>query len=86
MHGVEHKKNTLLLGNVHTTKHLPWKSNNYYFLVCVCVHARAFVRACMWVLGHVGAFMHVSTCSLANPASNVQAPYCDVMCVSRFIP
>ena len=42
----------------------PCKSSNYYLLVCVYVRARMWVRAC----------------SLAFPACNVYAPYCDVIC------
>jgi hypothetical protein len=49
---------------------LPWKSNKHYLLVylfeCACVHVGT--RQC-------GA----NACSLANPACNAYAPYCDVM-------
>jgi hypothetical protein len=53
---------------------LPWRSNMCYLLVCVCV------RACMWIPGCVAACMRVRACSLANPACNAYAPYCDVIC------
>ena len=60
MHGVEHKKKDRYLfgllnqyvdkqnktGTVHTMKHLPWKSNNLLFGLCVCMRARSCVRAC----------------------------------------
>jgi hypothetical protein len=49
---------------------LPWKSNKYYLLVCVCV------RACRYL----GVCMRISACSLANPACNAYVPYCDVIC------
>jgi hypothetical protein len=42
---------------------LPWKNNKYYIFMCV------FARVC----GHA----HV--CSLAYPACNENAPYCEVM-------
>ena len=54
---------------------LQWKSNKYYILDCVC----ACVRACMWVPGRVCVCMRISACSLANPACNAYAPYCDVI-------
>jgi hypothetical protein len=47
---------------------LPWKSSKYYLLVCVCIP------------GHVGICMSVRACSLAFPASNTYAPYCDIIC------
>jgi hypothetical protein len=53
---------------------LPWERNKYY--ICVCMHARAFVC----VPGRVGMCMRVSSCSLAYPACNSYAPYCDVIC------
>jgi hypothetical protein len=55
---------------------LPWKSKKYYLLICVCV--RACVR--VWLQGSVGVCMRVRACSLANPARNAHAPYCDVIC------
>ena len=57
---------------------LPWKSSKRYFLVCVC--GCESVRACMWVPGCVGVGMLIRACSLANPACNSYAPYCDVIC------
>ena len=45
---------------------LSWKSNEYYIFVCVC----ARVNVCM----------REGTCSLAYPACNAYAPYCDVIC------
>ena len=44
---------------------LPWKSNEYYIFVCVCV----------WVPGRLG----VRECSLAYPSCYAHAPYC-VIC------
>jgi hypothetical protein len=41
-----------------------------YWPVCVCVR----------VGGRVGVFMRVRACSLAYPACNAYAPYCDVIC------
>ena len=55
---------------------LPWKSNKYSLLVCVCMHE----RACKWVPGRVGVCLHIHACSLANPACKACAPYCDVIC------
>jgi hypothetical protein len=43
---------------------LPWRRNKYYIFVCV--------RAC--------ACLCVRACSLAYPACNAYAPYCDVIC------
>ena len=37
-------------------------------------------RACVRVLGLVGVCMRIRPCSLANPARNAYAPYCDVIC------
>jgi hypothetical protein len=54
---------------------LPCKSNKRYLLVCLCVHA----LRCLWVPGRVGVCMRVGACSLAFPASNAYAPYCDVL-------
>jgi hypothetical protein len=47
-----------------------------YFCVCVGMHA----RACTWVSGRVDVCMRIRACSLANPACNAYAPYCDVIC------
>jgi hypothetical protein len=69
------RNNTITLRRVRESL-LPWDSNNYYILDCVCMR----VRACMWVPGRVGVCMCISTCSLANPARNAYAPYCDVIC------
>jgi hypothetical protein len=49
---------------------LPWKSNKYYFLICVCVGACWYPAVCT----------RISACSLVNPACNAHAPYCDVIC------
>jgi hypothetical protein len=47
-------------------------------LIGLCVHA--CVRACvLQVPGRVGVCMRVRACSLAYPASNMYAPYCDVI-------
>ena len=54
---------------------LPWKSNKYY-IFCLCM------RACLWVTGQVCVCLRISACSLANPACNAYAPYCDVICGS----
>ena len=54
----------------------------------LCVHACACVRACMWVPGRVGVCMPISAYSLANPARNAYAPYCDIIwgpSVSNFL-
>jgi hypothetical protein len=54
---------------------LPWKkavSITYWSVVCV--------RACMWVPGCVGVCIRIRARSLANPARNAYAPYCDVIC------
>jgi hypothetical protein len=45
----------------------------------LCVHACDCVRACIWVPERVGLCMHISACSLANPALYACAPYCDVI-------
>ena len=58
---------------------LPWKSNKYYWLVCVCACAYVRVRALMWVPGSLGVCMRIRACSLTNPACNAYAPYCDVI-------
>jgi hypothetical protein len=50
---------------------LPWKSNKYYLLICVCVRARA--------TGSVGVCIRVRAYSLAYPAHNTYAPYCDII-------
>jgi hypothetical protein len=47
-----------------------------YWSLCACLR----VRACMWVPSCVGVCMRISACSLANPARNAYAPYCDVIC------
>jgi hypothetical protein len=57
---------------------LQWKSNKYYIFACVCA-CLCVVRACMWVPGRVCVCMRISACSLANPACNAYAPYCDVI-------
>ena len=44
--------------------------------VCVCM----FARACVRVHGRVGLCLHIRAYSLTNPARNVYAPYCDVIC------
>ena len=49
---------------------LSWKSSKYYILVCVC----------MWVPEREGVCMRIRAYSLANPARNAYAPYCDVIC------
>ena len=46
--------------------------NKYYMLVCVCMLALACVL--------VGIRARECACSLANPARNVYAPCCDVIC------
>jgi hypothetical protein len=56
-----------------------WKSNKYYALVCVCMLARACVRACMWVPERVDVCMRIRACNLANPACKAYALYCDVI-------
>ena len=43
----------VILRRVHESL-LPWRSNKYYLLVCVCV------RACMWIPGCVAVCMHVA--------------------------
>ena len=48
----------------------PWKSNKYIF-VCVCARAPP---------GRIGVCMRMRACSLAYPAYNSYAPYCDVTC------
>ena len=48
--------------------------NQYYLLICVCV------RACMWITWRAGVCMRIRACSLAYPACNAYAPYCDVIC------
>jgi hypothetical protein len=55
---------------------LPWKSSTYYIFVCVCVRVRACICVGVWARG----FMHVRACSVAYPACNAYAPYCDVIC------
>ena len=48
---------------------LPWKSNKYYLLICVCVLAGILARgACACVYMHVALLIHHAT------------PYCDVIC------
>jgi hypothetical protein len=44
------------------------------YFMCMRVHACMKVPKCM------GMSMHVRACSLAYPASNAYAPYCDVIC------
>jgi hypothetical protein len=55
--------------------------NITYFTLCVraCVRARArdCVHARIWVPGSLGVSMSVSVCSIAYPACNSYAPYCD---------
>ena len=50
------------------------QKKNTYSCVCVCPHAREHVP------GRVGVCMSVHACSLAYPACNAYAPYCDVIC------
>ena len=50
-----------------------WKSKKRFWLVCV------WARACLWLPGSVGVCMLVSACSLAYPAYNAYAPYCEVI-------
>ena len=59
---------------------LLWKSNKYYVLACVCMHARACVRACVWSTERVGVCMSIRAYSLANPARKEHAPYFGVIC------
>ena len=47
-----------------------------YWSVCACLG----VRACMWANKRVGVCMRIRAYSLANPARNANAPYCDVIC------
>ena len=54
------------------------KQYEYYLLVCACMRAPACVHC---VRERVGMCMRVRACSLANPACNAYAPYCDVICV-----
>ena len=54
---------------------LPWKSTTSINHWCVCIRACACVR----VRGHVDVYVRISVCSLANPACNAYAPYCDVI-------
>jgi hypothetical protein len=61
---------------------LPWKSNKYYLLVCVCMRS----RACVWVAGRVGVCMRIRACSLANTACKVYAPFVTSCVVSRSLP
>jgi hypothetical protein len=56
---------------------LLWKSCEYFLLVCVYMRARTCVHV---VTGRVGVCMRIRVCSLANPAWNAYAPYCDVIC------
>jgi hypothetical protein len=44
-----------------------------------CVHACTCLRACMWVPGRVVVSIRIRAYSLANPAHNAYAPYCDVI-------
>ena len=45
---------------------------------CLCMCARAYVRACVWVGDRNRRRVHegARTCSLAYPACNAYAPYC----------
>jgi hypothetical protein len=43
------------------------------YVLDICVCARVLVTGCM------GMYMHLRACSLAYPACNVYAPYCDVV-------
>ena len=43
-------------------------------LACACV------RVCIWVPRRVGVCTRIRVCSLAKPARNAYAPYCDVLC------
>jgi hypothetical protein len=52
------------------------ESDQGCLLICACL------RACRWVPGRVDVFMRISSCTLANPACNAYASYCDVICVS----
>ena len=45
-----------------------------YWSLCACLRVRAWVPSC------VGVCMRIRACSLANPARNAYAPYCDVIC------
>ena len=47
---------------------LPWKSNKYYFCVCVCIRAPAYV----WVPELVGVCMCVRACSIAKHATRMR--------------
>jgi hypothetical protein len=38
------------------------------------------ICVCVCVLGRVGVCIRVRVCSLAHPARNAYAPYCDVIC------
>jgi hypothetical protein len=49
-------------------------AKQYVLLTGLCV------RACMWVSGRVGVCMRIRAYTLANPARNVYAPYCEVIC------
>jgi hypothetical protein len=46
--------------------------------LCVCASLRLF--ACMWLPERVDVCMSICAYSLANPACNAYAPYCDVNC------
>ena len=48
--------------------------------ICVCVQACGCLRACMWLPERVDVCMSICAYSLANPACNAYAPYCDVNC------
>jgi hypothetical protein len=52
---------------------LPWKNNNYYMFLCMCV------RACIDA-ERVDVCMCMRACSLAYLAYNAHAPYCIVIC------
>jgi hypothetical protein len=54
---------------------LPWKSNRY---ICVCACVSAYGRLC--VPCSVSVCTRVRAYSLAYPAYNAYAPYCDVIC------
>jgi hypothetical protein len=53
-----------------------WKAVSItYWSVCACCAC-----ACMWTPGRVGVCIRIRVFSLANPAHNAYAPYCDVIC------
>ena len=50
------------------------EKQKYYIFLCLCA------RSCVRVFGRVGVCMRVRACSLAFPACNFYALYCDVIC------